>query len=571
MNLMVNNKKRSISMIPYLTSNDTGITIKFSSDQEDDPMCQPSPFLFQIISESNPFSKIIQAEVISDTSGQPEPVFLLTQKDIYTLPGDNESLNNNDVEKSWQQAFLYYSHNRLSNPPLMIEEQVSANGELIPFQSLWYCRYKDLFFNPLCPDCGAPLDQCYDDDLLTQHGLKPFSKSIQRYLYCPHCIESTAENAVFYVPELDPTIEKDASGVLKGPEDLIIGMGNIKAKEFPGSDYPCAACDNHPACYGEEKMAVLRIAVFSFFPFCMMIFKTSAANAVDLFSMISQPVVSEIENQEKAIPEADGHLPEVDGHLKDKASLESSVAKKAIQSILKNILQTWQKEVAAFPEQYQQSRAVLTEKENDDRTRVSGRELGEEGDLDRTVIISSRKDITRRMAAFAQKQDLEKTVVISKKDKTAPAKNAGDRVIKRQMEKTVIITADTMDKYSSSFVGHEQNNGQANNDQAMEKTVIINSKVNGAGDKTEIIRKNRHARQNRCNNDDLDKTVIISPGKNSAETKDALGNSSSGSDRTIFFADDMEDAGDLTKKPAPEKIPTDDVLEKTVIINPKKK
>jgi GTP-binding protein EngB required for normal cell division len=141
---------------------------------------------------------------------------------------------------------------------------------------------------------------------------------------------------------------------------------------------------------------------------------------------------------------------------------------------------------------------------------MSVRQTEKEGELDRTVIISSRKDITRRMAAFAQKQDLEKTVVISKKDEIAPAKKDVDRVIRRQMEKTVIITADTMDKYSSSSAGHDQNDDQENIDQAMEKTVIINPKANSAEDKTEIIRNNQHGRYN---NDSLEKTVIVNPNK----------------------------------------------------------
>ncbi len=109
------------------------------------------------------------------------------------------------------------------------------------------------------------------------------------------------------------------------------------------------------------------------------------------------------------------------------------------------------------------------------------------------------------MAAFAQKQDLEKTVVVSRNDKIVFEKKDVDNKVKRQMDKTVIITADTMDKYSSSSVGQEQNNGQA-----MEKTVIINPKANGATEKTAIIRNNRHDRHN---NDSLEKTVILNPNK----------------------------------------------------------
>lgn len=547
---MVNNKKNPVSLIPYLEPDGTGFTVKLPAGQNDDRMVQPSSSTFQVVSESNPFSKIIQAEIISDAAGLIEPAFLLTQKDIYTLPDEMMPLTNLEVEKNWQQAFLYYSRNRLSNPPLIINEQINKNGELIAFQPLWYCRHKRSYFQPLCPDCGEPFELCYDDDVLIKNGLMPFSDSIQRYLYCSHCIESTDKNSVFYVPELDPKLDKHAPAYLKSRDDLICEIGKLKGKEHLSNDLPCVACDNHQECFGEKRMAVLRIAVFSFYPFYMMIFKASCTNAIDVISMISQTPVTERENQKKGVPAPDVDLKQKPAPEISAAKPEISEAKKDINRILKNILKTWQKEVAVYPVQNQNNSAILSEKENGDRTPVSDRGPEGEGDLDRTVVISSRNDISKRMAAVAQKQDLEKTVVISKKDKIASEKNDLDNMVNRQMEKTVIITADTIEKAPSPVAGQGGKPGQTTDD-----SLVLKPKVFGATDKTAIIQHNH-------SNDDLDKTFIISP------DKEESGHRPTGSDRTIIFADDLEGEDHLMKKITPEKITPDESLEKTVIIKP---
>jgi hypothetical protein len=576
---MVNNTKSSISLISYLIPDNTGISINLIPGQKEDLMHQPSQEIFQVVSESNPFSKIIQADVISDEWDTIGPAFLMIQKDIYTVPDVLMPLNNIDVEKNWQQAFLYYSRNCLSSPPLILDSQVNESGALIPFQPLWFCRNKQVYFQPLCPDCGKPLEQCYDDDVLGKNGLQPYSDSLQRYLYCPDCIESKKNGSVFYVPEG----YKDAPACLKNCNDLIREMGVLKGKEYLSDDLPCVVCDNYQACFGNEDKAVSEIAVFSFFPFYMILFKISSANAIDFMSPQFRPPVAKTEGEE-----ADDLSPEPD--IKQQALDKNLAAKKDIHRILKNIMKGWQDE-AGFPHVKEQHKPpIIPEKESGGQIPAPVPEGFDANDPDRTVIISSREDITQRIAAYAKKQDLEKTVVIPRKaDPDIKQQTDADR-ISSQMEKTVIITADSMGEQMVPPTSQENHN-----DMEMEKTVIINPKVSalnspevsdevsgevsGADDETVIIRHDPAS-----SNHDLEKTMIISPGKvesghqlSGSNAQDSYASGShlpgsqfSGSDRTIIFGDDFEDAELVKETRFSEENKADDTLEKTVILNPKK-
>jgi len=533
---MVNNTKSSISLISYLKPDNTGISINLISGQKEDLMHQPSQEIFQVVSESNPFSKIIQADVISDEWDTMGPAFLMIQKDIYTVPDVLMPLNNIDVDKNWQQAFLYYSRNCLSSPPLILDSQVNESGALIPFQPLWFCRNKQVYFQPLCPDCGKPLEQCYDDDVLGKNGLQPYSDSLQRYLYCPDCNESKENGSVFYVPDRD----KDAPACLKNCNDLIREMGVLKGKEHLSDDLPCVVCDNYQACFGNEDKVVSEIAVFSFFPFYMILFKTSSANAIDFMSPQFRPPVAKTEGTV-----ADDLSPDPD--IKQQALDKNLAAKKDINRILKNIMKAWQEEsrISHASEPFNNS---VKPPDSGPQVSVAIPEGFDAGDPDKTVIISSREEVTQRIAAFAQKHDLEKTVVIPRKaGKNLKKQTDADRISSR-MEKTVIINP---------------------------KVSALNSaEVSGTDEETVIIRHDPAS-----SNHDLEKTMIISPGKVesghqllglNAQNLYASGSQLSGSDRTIIFGDDLEDAEPVKETRFSEENKADDTLEKTVILNPKK-
>jgi hypothetical protein len=165
---------------------------------------------------------------------------------------------------------------------------------LLPFQPLFFCKLKQAYFQPLCPDCGIPLQQCYNDGILKKHGLQPYNGSLKRYLFCPSCIDSK-EKPDFYVSSLannDPAF-------LKNRFELIKKFGQLKGNENLANLLPCIDCSRHQECYSSDGLAVSRIAAFSFYPFYMLMFKAGSVNALDFLSLMSGASIEELEDRLK--------------------------------------------------------------------------------------------------------------------------------------------------------------------------------------------------------------------------------------------------------------------------------
>ena len=191
--------KRS-SLLYYIDSEKAGFCLKPSlkSAEGDDEQLYP----FSVIDESEPLSCLLEADLLTDANSHIGRRFLLMQKSEYNLQTDElKPINNKDIEQYWQEAFLFYSQQENETNISILSEQVAEDGSLKPFRSLFYCKHKKSYFHPPCPKCGLPLEQCYDDHLLVQKGLQPYSTSIKRYLFCPSCFESTGSSN-FYVSSL---------------------------------------------------------------------------------------------------------------------------------------------------------------------------------------------------------------------------------------------------------------------------------------------------------------------------------------------------------------------------------
>ncbi|GMQ79831.1 MAG: hypothetical protein BMS9Abin03_272 [Thermodesulfobacteriota bacterium] len=136
------------------------------------------------------------------------------------------------------------------------------------------------------------LQQCYNDAMLEEYGLLPYSGSLKRYLFCSSCVGSK-EMPDFYVSSLtanDP-------GFLKNRFELIKKYGQLKRIETSDTFMPCLDCTSNQECYGAECLAVSRISVFSFYPFYMLMFKADSVNALDFISLMSGASYKEIKKQ----------------------------------------------------------------------------------------------------------------------------------------------------------------------------------------------------------------------------------------------------------------------------------
>ncbi|MBN1932234.1 MAG: hypothetical protein JW786_11565 [Desulfobacterales bacterium] len=240
-------------------------------------------FPFMIVSESNPLANLMEAQIVSDADSEIKKVFLLIQKEECLLTSDElRPITNKDIEQCWQKAFRFYSDKNQDGSIAILSDQIGADKSLLPFQSLFYCKAEQIFFNPPCPICGLPLQQCYNDDLLIGSGLQPYSTSLRRYLFCPNCLDAI-EQTDFYVYKLqvaDPPILKDQS-------DLINGYGRLLAKETHLDAFPCSTCPKQLECYSSDKLAASRIIPFSFYPFFMLVFEAQSIKAIDFLSLIS--------------------------------------------------------------------------------------------------------------------------------------------------------------------------------------------------------------------------------------------------------------------------------------------
>ncbi len=388
----------SISLIPYLESETKPFYLSLSSgypnNHTDTPIFSP----FSLVSEGGEFTRLFLADLRNDAGQSMMPLLLFTQRDFFFYEDDGLSCFNNIlIENRWQDIFSYYSRNQAEAKPLILNGQISDSNALLPFQPLFYCWFKKAYFSPVCPYCGHPLCLCRDDRVLKENGLKAYSETLNRYMFCELCHQA-GKRVDFYVS----VKEKDAPGFLVDQAELIQKMGDAgDALNDKVPSIPCQVCSQKQACYGTENLALSRISVFSFYPFYMLIFNADQINSQVYKKMAS----GEFFNQFEEI--ADGEDNE----------------DKSISDVLKRILTRWRVEMKA-PSNF-------------------STEAKPEHDLAATHIISRKAAAgirTPEQAAPEDSREIPKTVIISK-DQFEKTKGPGKKG--EDLEKTHILRKDS--------------------------------------------------------------------------------------------------------------------------------
>jgi hypothetical protein len=280
------------SLRPYLEPGGTKFHLMFSLASQGTSFQDKSSVPFLVINESDPLAHLIEAQFVTDARSEIKRVFILLQNDEYFLPRDELwPVNNEDIDQWWQRAFSFYSGKSKDGSVFVLYDQVRKDGGLLPFQSLFFCKQEQVFFDPPCTTCGSPLQQCYDDNLLTGFGLQPYSTSLKRYLFCPTCFDLVGKSDfyVFALESSDPPILKDR-------RDLIKEFGQLTEDKGRLTLFPCAGCPNHQACYGPDGLAVSSIVPVAFYPFFMLIFEAMSVNAAEFLSLISGASFEELED-----------------------------------------------------------------------------------------------------------------------------------------------------------------------------------------------------------------------------------------------------------------------------------
>ncbi|HSR13888.1 MAG TPA: hypothetical protein VLS90_20740 [Thermodesulfobacteriota bacterium] len=249
--------------------------------QTENPEAAKNFFPFSVSFDSDPLARIIEAALVTDAGSAVKRLSLLVQRDDYLLNDeDRQGITNPDIDRHWQKAFSLHRANR-DGSSVLLARQISAEGTLLPFQPLFFCRARSRYFAPPCPSCGIPLQLCADDERLAGAGLRPYSTSLRRYLQCPECSRIAGEP--FYALNRDPS----ESAVCEDLGGLVRRFGNLVAGSRGADGFPCGSCSSCGECYGPQHMAASRIAPFGFYPFYMFIFEAPDLKASDFLTLFS--------------------------------------------------------------------------------------------------------------------------------------------------------------------------------------------------------------------------------------------------------------------------------------------
>ncbi|WDP92866.1 MAG: hypothetical protein HUN04_25350 [Desulfobacter sp.] len=260
----------TISLLPFIESEKNGFLVDLPvSDQGDD--AHP----FHIQEKGQDFSFLVKAGLKVNGCAPFRPLLMLVQKDHYHVTGDPlHPMTNGELDLAWQETFDLYSS---ADHAFFIPDPLRP--DLPPmFKPLFFCKKAHCFFQPPCPECGAPLALCTDDNTLKNAGLLPYFTSLNRYLYCVHCHDA-GKPPVFYQYARsagDPPFVRDRFGLIK---DF--------AKLRSAKDFPCLDCPDHPECYLTGEKAGSRIGFLSFYPFYMLFFEAAAIRADDFLALLA--------------------------------------------------------------------------------------------------------------------------------------------------------------------------------------------------------------------------------------------------------------------------------------------
>ena len=275
---------KNISLLPFL-NNRAGFYLDFLAGGGTTDASGGEVYPFRILDDSDPVARLLQADLCAGSGEVLKSLFVLMQKDNYLVARDSLSATANpDVEEAWRKAVEFYraAGNRGGAATLAGMHGAGA-GQTGAFQPLLLCGRKKMFFHPVCPRCGLPLELCADDERLAAAGLAPFSQSVTRCLSCDS--ESCSGHSEFYVHERLP----GEPPRVKDWRDLIREYSNQADSADDRLGFPCGGCADRPECFGSGRpgRVLERIMPFSFYPFHMLVFDAMTMDVLHFTALLS--------------------------------------------------------------------------------------------------------------------------------------------------------------------------------------------------------------------------------------------------------------------------------------------
>ncbi len=280
----------TISLLPFIESRGEGFRLDIPVISPGRNSSKGYSYPFQIVDNGQNFSIIVKAGLKGNHSDPFKSLFLFVQKDHYPISPDALTpLTNTGIDRIWCETILSYVSvsSAFDKKVFTLPGQINRDGTPIPFKPLFFCKKVKKFFHPPCPECGAELSLCVNDDLLKKSVLSVYSTSLKRYLFCPTCHASRG-NFEFY----QFSRSADDSVFTKDRFDLVKDFNRLKT--VGSNDFPCLACSNHAECYITGEKATSYINFFSFYPFHMLLFDAQPIQATDFMPFLSGASVEDI-------------------------------------------------------------------------------------------------------------------------------------------------------------------------------------------------------------------------------------------------------------------------------------
>ncbi len=264
--------KKGISLIPYLQDG-RGFQLNLQNPPPDNAQlagdCLSAP-------GADPVSRLLKAELLTGAGQGLEELLLLLSRDSYpSVDIDPAIVSNSLVDRIWRDSHEFFQSLPAFQQPLELFRPPDSPLEMPRFKSVFHCSRLKRYFHPPCPFCGRELELAEDDHLLDLHGLPPYSSSLERFLFCPRCIQGEA--AVFYnIRTYRVTAQKVQ---VKNSEELVSSWGQLIEKAATGSNLPCIDCPESGRCFSQEKAVLQHVNILAFYPFYMFIFKAPGMQA----------------------------------------------------------------------------------------------------------------------------------------------------------------------------------------------------------------------------------------------------------------------------------------------------
>lgn len=290
---------KSQSLLPLLDRGSLKMSLEVSLQNTSSELVAKGNGPFRSLDSSSPLFDLLHGSYRSSSGKIVKEVFLLVQKDEYSFTGYNSAFNNPEIDAIWLNAFtsgskadgadtfdsLGFSSEDVSSPPL--------------WRSLFYCIKQGCYFHPPCPQCGASLELCESDDTLSASQLPLYTKTAERFLFCPVCHEADGGGNFYTHNESGNLYGKES---VKNRRDLIAGYQQLVEEGLVGEDFPCQNCEVQESCYSSGDV-FLRLVPLSFYPFRMLVTDTAMMPVTDFNSILSGASYIELKQQPQLLKE----------------------------------------------------------------------------------------------------------------------------------------------------------------------------------------------------------------------------------------------------------------------------